>query len=168
MAGNFDFAAARATASDAVDSVAHLPPEYRPALAAVVLNRALGNGLSIGSQRAAQEQRSLAAPSAAATIAVAGATVGETLARIGKRTQQEQLVAIAVHRLTVDAIAELTREQFLQSYAEIRMPPPQNVSEQIGRAVRRGWLGQTTNAEGKRAWRVTQTGLRAAEDWMAQ
>jgi hypothetical protein len=140
--------------------VENAPLEYRPALAAAVLTNLL--------RKDSEEERRIAPRPELATTPPAVTTplgLNEAIAQLGQRSQPEQLVAITAHRLGAQAIDRLTREDFLDAYREMRVPPPQNLSEQIGRCVRRGWLARAADRDSAHAWRVTQTGLTEYRRW---
>jgi hypothetical protein len=144
----------RTLVRDAVAAVEEAPMEYRPALAAVVLTSWLRDAAEteVGVPRIKE-------------LPAASLGLNEAIAQLGQRSQPEQLVAITAHRLRADAMDRLTRDDFLDAYREMRVPPPQNLSEQIGRCVRRGWLARAADRESAHAWRVTQTGLTEYQRW---
>ena len=135
-----------------VAAVQAAPPDHRPHLSAVVLKMLLG-------MRDGGEGPTPHRPTAPTS------TLGEEMARLGRRSQPEQLLAIVVHRLEAQAIDVMSLEMFRDAYDELRLPRPQNISEQIGRCVRRGWLATSQTADRSRGWRVTQTGLTVAKAW---
>lgn len=140
----------RRLARRAVDAVSDVPQEFRASLASVLL----AHWLTRGSTSGPQPVRS--------SIAVG---LNEVMASVGRRSQPEQLVVIAAYRLDTGSPA-VTREEFLGAYEELRTPPPQNMSEQIARCIRRGWLNRAEDRDGAATWRVTQTGLGLYRSWM--
>lgn len=92
-----------------------------------------------------------------------GETLGEYLAGLPNLSHPTRLVAIAAFRLRRDGDA-LTTDDLLKAYAEVRTPRPQNISANLSRCMRRGWLVQGAPQNGQRAWRVTQRGLAMLRD----
>jgi hypothetical protein len=162
----------------AADAVAHAPLHLQPVLAAEVLRFLLGADDGIVQKRGSNQQRANsatrgrhAAPgvptSGHADHPEFGETLGETLARIGPRTHPEIVTAIAAHRYRVDGTESLNTEALRQSYREVRQPAPQNFSDTVAKAIRRGWLVQAGEAV-DRSWRVTASGLSVVNGWLQE
>lgn len=86
-------------------------------------------------------------------------TLAEYLAGFRDLSHPTRLVAIAAFRLRMVGTDGLTTDDFLSAYTEVRTPRPQNISANISRCIRRGWLVQGAQQDGQRTWRATQRGL---------
>lgn len=130
----------------AVVATESAPEPLRPHLAAVVLDYLLRSSSSV----------LVGVPS--------GESIAEAFQRLSQRSQPEQIIAIAAHRLgqNIDA---LTISDFEAAYEEARLPVPNNMFETLRRCVQRGWLTAAAKKDGRRAWRITQTGLAHVEAW---
>ena len=142
--------ALRNAASEAATLVEELPPDVRPALAAEVFRILVGRPL------VPEDQVTVSTRPAEDRSA---GTLAEFLANRGDVSHPTRLALIAAFRFEhgVDA---LTTDELRGAYRELRVPMPQNLSLNIGRCMRRGWLVEAPNRDGQKTWRITQSGLR--------
>jgi hypothetical protein len=143
-----------AAVKEAARAAAHAPEHLQPAIAAELVRVLLTaeRGASSSSRDA------VASPTRERS---ASDTLVELLARIGDASHPDRLVAIAAFRFN-EGTDVLSAEDFRAAYGEARIPAPQNLSANLSRCMRRGWLVQATSKDGIRGWRITQTGLKYA------
>jgi hypothetical protein len=139
----------------ASEATADLPATIRPAVAAAMVQSLLGGVRPAGDQRTA-DRDSVSIESAAAT----GLTLGETLAKSQITTHPERILAVAAFAFE-HGNESVTAEELLAAYNDLRIPKPQNLSANLGKCVKRGWLVPAPPREGRKSWRITQTGMKA-------
>lgn len=144
----------RAAAAKSAELTAGLPPEVRGALAAEVF-RVLIEVETRGGHPARDERRTAEVPPRG--------TLGEYLAELGPLSHPTRLVAIASLEFQHNGVDGLTADEFLAAYSEIRCPRPQNLSSNLTRCIRRGWLAEGPMKDGQKTWRVTQRGISTIE-----
>jgi hypothetical protein len=150
----------RAKVAMAVEIVSDIDPELRAVVAREVL-RAL---LTSGSMPEPQRMDRGPVPSSDELPE----TLVEALATLGGRSHQDTLVAILAYRLRTGADDALTVTDLGEAYRDSRLPRPQNMSDTIAKAMRKGWIVPANSKNGQKAWRVTSLGLKAFDGWRAQ
>lgn len=132
------------------------PPEIRSALAAELLRVLLSHERE---SHAGNDQSSVGQQERVSAFP----TLSEAIASAGNRTHAELLALISAHRLRIKGVDSLTTQDFEEAYRETRWSRPQNLSDTVAKAIRRGWLVLAQPRGGQRAWRVTASGLRQVE-----
>lgn len=89
-------------------------------------------------------------------------SLAEQFTGIGRISQPEQILVIAADMFRRRGEG-VSREEILAAYRGMRLPAPANLSEQISRAIRRGWIRDDGRREGAKTWSVTSTGLSRAD-----
>lgn len=142
----------RRVAAKAAELTEELPSGVRGPIAAEVFRVLLAGELPT---KASQPAR----PVETRSVQALERTLGEFLAELRSLSHPTRLVAIAAFRFQHDGVEGLTTDDFLAAYAEVRTPRPQNISLNLSRCIRRGWLVEGPAKDGQKTWRVTQRGL---------
>jgi hypothetical protein len=145
-----EFKAAIASAEELTKDV---DVQLRPHLAAVVLSKLLD------AKTRPQAQATPSHPRPALADDTEYTTLGEMIAAFPSRAHTEVLPAIAAHRLRIDGVEELTADDFVAAYRELRLSRPQNLSDAIAKSMRQGWLVPGAKRDGKKTWRVSGQGI---------
>jgi len=135
-----------------------VPAEVRGALTAEVFRALFSGDAARGTSSTPPAVRETGAHATEEPHRALPPTMGEYLAELGAVSHPIRLTAVAAFRLRQSGVDACTSDDLLGAYAESRLPKPQNLSLNVGRAMKRGWL-VSTSREGRRAWRVTQRGL---------
>jgi|SRR3990170_1820092 len=98
------------------------------------------------------------------SIPVVGANMqaNEFLASLHLASQLDQLEAIAYHFLHSDKDF-VTRAEIMDTLAKARLARPKNISDVIGKCIRRGHIIET-DRDGQKALQITPTGEKYIEE----
>jgi len=95
---------------------------------------------------------------------VARMQASEFLASLDLRSQLDQLEAVAYYFLQ-SGQESVTRAEFLDTLSKARLPRPKNLSDVIGKCIRRGHIIEAVEEkEGQKALQITPTGERYVEE----
>jgi hypothetical protein len=155
-----DSSVIRAALDRALELTEAVPAEVRGALAAALLRWLLENptaGAGAATARVRPTGGGVPLPE----------TLVEALAGVGQRPQTEILVALLAYRMRAAGVDGLTSTDIVDLYREARVPRPQNLSDTIAKATRRGLVASGQLRGGQRTWRATALGVRAFESWLS-
>ena len=142
----------RELALRAANATEGIPDVIRGHLAAAVFNSMLSDGTAARTVKPSQGSAETR-------------TLGEMVATIGHRSHAELLLAFAVHSLRTGSADSMTADELTGAYKSVRLSRPQNLSDSIAKAMRRGWLVSGEDRAGKKTWRPTQRGLEEFSKW---
>ena len=92
------------------------------------------------------------------TVTVSSMQISEFLASLNLRSQLDQVEAIAYYFLH-SAQESVTRAEITDTLSKARLPRPQNLSDVIGKCIRRGHIIVAAEDKGgQKAWQITPTG----------
>jgi len=107
---------------------------------------------------------SLARKELARPAIAVGMQASEFLASLDLRSQLDQLEAIAYYFLNSDQ-ESVTRAEIMDTLSKARLPRPKNLSDVIGRCIRRGHIiVAVEDKDGQKAWQITPTGEKYVEE----
>ena len=88
----------------------------------------------------------------------------EFLASLDLRSQLDQLEAIAYYFLK-SGQESVTRAEFMDTLSKARLPRPRNLSDVIGKCIRRGYIIEAAEEkDGQKALQITPSGERYIEE----
>lgn len=100
----------------------------------------------------------------AKTTKVASMQASEFLASLDLRSQLDQLEAVAYYFLH-SGQESVTRAEVMDTLSKARLPRPKNLSDVIGKCIRRGHIIVAAEDKGgQKAWQITPTGERYVEE----
>jgi hypothetical protein len=91
-------------------------------------------------------------------------TVSEFLSSKNCKSMPDQVTAIAYYSFHGGQEC-ITRIELLEAFGKARLPRPKNISDVIGRCIRRGFLvDYPEKKDGQKAWQITPTGEKYVEE----
>ncbi len=136
---------------EAIEITQDIDEQYKSAAFQVILQKLIG-----GETLATKED--LTAP-----VTLKGRQANEFLALLDVRSQLDQLEAIAYYFLK-SGQESVTRAEIVDTLSKARLPRPKNLSDVIGRCIRRGHIVEATEPkDGQKALQITIKGEKYIE-----
>lgn len=85
-------------------------------------------------------------------------SINEFIITKGISTDTDKTLVIAYYLEKFEGLSESNTDDLSRGFKRAKEPPPGNLNETVNKNVRKGYLMETGQKEGKKAWALTNSG----------